>query len=163
MMEYLFLEKKVIFLQFNFIFLQFNFILLIRTKGTDMKKMLCLAVFALGLATPAVAADWVLVDIDNDNNTTFGDADSRTDNRAWFEHRYAKPQKIGDGKFFNTTKTLREMDCSGKRFRMLTVTAYSKSGNPIGSDTRSYAEWDYVIPGTVGESMYKFVCNRYPR
>ncbi|MBF1300642.1 MAG: hypothetical protein HXM88_00375 [Neisseria sp.] len=128
-----------------------------------MKKMLCLAVFALGLATPAVAADWVLVDIDNDNNTTFGDADSRTDNRAWFEHRYAKPQKIGDGKFFNTTKTLREMDCSGKRFRMLTVTAYSKSGNPIGSDTRSYAEWDYVIPGTVGESMYKFVCNRYPR
>ena len=128
-----------------------------------MKKMLCLAVFALGLVTPAVAADWVLVDIDNDNNTTFGDADSRTDNRAWFEHRYAKPQKIGDGKFFNTTKTLREMDCSGKRFRMLTVTAYSKSGNPIGSDTRSYAEWDYVIPGTVGESMYKFVCNRYPR
>ena len=128
-----------------------------------MKKMLCLAVFALGLATPAVAADGVLVDIDKDNNTTFGDADSRTDNRAWFEHRYAKPQKIGDGKFFNTTKTLREMDCSGKRFRMLTVTAYSKSGNPIGSDTRSYAEWDYVIPGTVGESMYKFVCNRYPR
>lgn len=162
MMEYLFLEKKVIFLQFNFIFLQFNFILLIRTKGTDMKKMLCLAVFALGLATPAVAADWVRVDINNDN-TTFGDADSRTDNRAWFEHRYAKPQKIGDGKFFNTTKTLREMDCSGKRHRLLTVTAYSKSGNSIGSDTRSYAEWDYVIPGTVGENMYKFVCNRYPR
>lgn len=161
-MEYLFLEKKVIFLQFNFIFLQFNFILLIRTKGTDMKKMLCLAVFALGLATPAVAADWVRVDINNDN-TTFGDADSRTDNRAWFEHRYAKPQKIGDGKFFNTTKTLREMDCSGKRHRLLTVTAYSKSGNSIGSDTRSYAEWDYVIPGTVGENMYKFVCNRYPR
>ncbi len=128
-----------------------------------MKKMLCLAVFALGLATPAVAADWVWVDNDSNNNVTFGDADSRTDNRAWFEHRYAKPQKIGDGKFFNTTKTLREMDCSGKRFRMLTVTAYSKSGNPIGSDTRSYAEWDYVIPGTVGESMYKFVCNRYPR
>ena len=150
--------KKVVFF-----LLQFNFILLTRTKESDMKKMLCLAVFALGLATPAVAADWVLVDIDNDNNTTFGDADSRTDNRAWFEHRYAKPQKIGDGKFFNTTKTLREMDCSGKRFRMLTVTAYSKSGNPIGSDTRSYAEWDYVIPGTVGESMYKFVCNRYPR
>ncbi|HFC8834263.1 TPA: surface-adhesin E family protein [Neisseria subflava] len=127
-----------------------------------MKKMLCLAVFALGLATPAVAADWVRVDINNDN-TTFGDADSRTDNRAWFEHRYAKPQKIGDGKFFNTTKTLREMDCSGKRHRLLTVTAYSKSGNSIGSDTRSYAEWDYVIPGTVGENMYKFVCNRYPR
>lgn len=131
-------------------------------KGADMKKVLCLAVFALGLATPAVAADWVRVDINNDN-TTFGDADSRTDNRAWFEHRYAKPQKIGDGKFFNTTKTLREMDCSGKRHRILTVTAYSKSGNSIGSDTRSYAEWDYVIPGTVGENMYKFVCNRYPR
>ena len=128
-----------------------------------MKKVLCLAVFALGLATPAVAADWVLVDIDNDNNTTFGDADSRTDNRAWFETRYAKPQKIGDGKSYNTMKMLVEMDCRGKRLRNLTVTAYSKSGNSIDSDTPSYAEWRYVIPGTVGEAQYEFVCNRYPR
>lgn len=83
-----------------------------------MKKMLCLAVFALGLATPAVAADWVQVGIDSDNNTTFGDADSRTDNRAWFETRFAKPQKIGNGKFFNTVRALQEMDCSGKRRRI---------------------------------------------
>lgn len=128
-----------------------------------MKKMLCLAVFALGLATPAVAADWVQVGIDSDNNTTFGDADSRTDNRAWFETRFAKPQKIGNGKFFNTVRALQEMDCSGKRRRILTITWYSKSGNSIGSNTRSYAEWHYVIPGTLGERMYEFVCNRYPR
>ena len=156
-MEYLFLEKKVIFLQFNFI-------LLIRTKGTDMKKMLCLAVFALGLATPAVAEDWVLLGINSNNTTIFGDADSRTDNSAWFETRYAKPKKmISNGKFYNTAKALEEMDCSGKRFRALTVTWYSESGNPIGSYTPSYAEWSYVIPGTGGESVYKFVCNRYPR
>lgn len=128
-----------------------------------MKKMLCLAVFALGLATPAVAADWVLVSIVNNNVTIFGDADSRTDDRAWFETRLAKPQKIGDGKFFNTTKALEEMDCSGKRRRILTITAYSKSGKSIDSDTPSYAEWRYVVPGTVGEAQYKFVCNRYPR
>ena len=156
-MEYLFLEKKVIFLQFNFI-------LLIRTKGTDMKKMLCLAVFALGLATPAVAEDWVLLGINSNNTTIFGDADSRTDNSAWFETRYAEPKKmISNGKFYNTAKALEEMDCSGKRFRALTVTWYSESGNPIGSETPSYAKWGYVIPGTGGESMYKFVCNRYPR
>ena len=129
-----------------------------------MKKMLCLAVFALGLATPAVAADWVLVSIDsNEAYAIFGDADSRTDNRAWFETRYAKPQKIGDGKSYNTMKMLVEMDCRGKRLRNLTVTAYSKSGNSIDSDTPSYAEWRYVIPGTVGEAQYEFVCNRYPR
>ena len=129
-----------------------------------MKKMLCLAVFALGLATPAVAEDWVLVSINSNwDYIIFGDADSRTNNRAWFETRFAEPQKIVDGKFFNTTKTLREMDCSGKRFRMLTVTAYSKSGNFIGSETPSYAEWSYVIPGTGGENMYKFICNHDPR
>lgn len=129
-----------------------------------MKKMLCLAVFALGLATPAVAEDWVQLDSDGNNNFVFGDADSRTDDRAWFEARYATPKKHpGNGKFYNTTKTLEEMDCSGKRSRMLTITAYSKSGNPIGSETPSYAEWEYVIPGTVGESIYKFVCNHYPR
>lgn len=156
-MEYLFLEKKVIFLQFNFI-------LLIRTKGTDMKKMLCLAVFALGLATPAVAEDWVLLGINSNNTTIFGDADSRTDNSAWFETRYAEPKKmISNGKFYNTAKALEEMDCSGKRFRALTVTWYSESGNPIGSYTPSYAKWGYVIPGTGGEAQYKFVCNHDPR
>lgn len=156
-MEYLFLEKKVIFLQFNFI-------LLIMTKGTDMKKMLCLAVFALGLATPAVAEDWVLLGINSNNTTIFGDADSRTDNSAWFETRYAEPKKmISNGKFYNTAKALEEMDCSGKRFRALTVTWYSESGNPIGSYTPSYAEWSYVIPGTGGESVYKFVCNHDSR
>ena len=128
-----------------------------------MKKMLCLAVFALGLAMPAVAADWVWVEIDSDNNTTFGDADSRTGNRAWFEIRLAKPQKNGNGKFYNTVRALEEMDCSGKRHRALTATRYSKSGKSIDSETPSYAEWDYVIPGTAGESAYKFVCNRYPR
>jgi len=128
-----------------------------------MKKMLCLAVFALGLATPAVAADWVFVSINDDNATTFGDADSRTDDRAWFERRYAKPKKIGDGEFYNTMKMLEEMDCRGKRSRTLTATWYSKSGNSIDTITPSYAEWRYVIPDTVGESMYEFVCNRYPR
>ena len=128
-----------------------------------MKKMLCLAVFALGLATPVVAADWVFVSINDDNATTFGDADSRTDDRAWFEQRYAKPQKHDNGKFYNTDKGLEEIDCSGKRRRSLTVTWYSKSGNSIDTITPSYAEWRYVIPDTVGESMYEFVCNRYPR
>ena len=127
-----------------------------------MKKMLCLAVFALGLATPAVAADWVLLGTGN-GSAMFGDADSRTDNRAWFEVRFAKPQKHSNGEFYNTGKALEEMDCGGKRRRMLTITAYSKSGNPIGSETPSYAEWRYVIPGSVGEAQYKFVCNRYPR
>lgn len=138
--------------------------MLTRTKGADMKKMLCLAVFALGLATPAVAADWVWLGISNDNTATiFGDADSRTDNSAWFEARYAKPQKHSNGKFYNTVKTLGEMDCSGKRSRTLTETGYSKSGNPIGSYTPSYAKWGYVIPGTGRELMYKFICNHDPR
>lgn len=135
-----------------------------RTKGADMKKMLCLAVFALGLVTPAVAADWVWLGISNDNTATlFGDADSRTDDRAWFEARYAKPQKHSNGKFYNTVKTLGEMDCSGKRYRFLTITWYSKSGKFIDSYTPSYDDWSYVIPGTVGEAKYKFVCNGYPR
>lgn len=129
-----------------------------------MKKMLCLAVFALGLATPAVAADWVWLGNDSNNtNTIFGDADSRTGNSAWFETRYTKPQRYGNGEFFNTVKSLEEMDCSGKRHRLLTLTWYSKSGNFIGSYTPSYAEWSYVIPGTLGESTYKFICNGYPR
>lgn len=129
-----------------------------------MKKMLCLAVFALGLATSAVAADWVWLSNNSNNTITIlGDADSRTDNSAWFETRFAKPQKHGNGKFFNKAKVLAEMDCSGKRHRFLTMTWYSKSRNLIDSYTPSYAEWRYVIPDTLGENAYKFVCNHYPR
>ncbi|MFU8617174.1 surface-adhesin E family protein [Neisseria sp. LACPHL-SPEC-2024-00856] len=128
-----------------------------------MKKMLCLAVFALGLATPAVAADWVRLGDDGGTTIFFGDADSRTGNRAWFEQRFAKPQKYGNGKFFNKAKALEEMDCSGKRYRVLTVTWYSKSGKSIDSATPSYAEWNYVMPGTGGEAQYEFVCNHDPR
>ena len=127
-----------------------------------MKKMLCLAVFALGLATPAVAEDWVLIAIGNDR-VILGDADSRTDDRAWFGIGYTKPQKYGNGKFFDKDRGLEEMDCRGKRRRTLTTTWYSKSGDSIGSYTPSYAEWHYVIPGTIVERMYEFVCNRYPR
>ena len=138
--------------------------MLTRTKGADMKKVLCLAVFALGLATSAVAADWVWLSNNSNNTITiFGDADSRTNNSAWFETRFAKPQKYGNGKFYNTAKSLAEMDCSGKRRRVLTMTWYSKSRNLIDSYTPSYAEWRYVIPDTVGERMYKFVCNHDPR
>ena len=128
-----------------------------------MKKMLCLAVFALGLATPAVAEDWVWLGNDSNNTTILGDADSRTDNRAWFEQRYAKPERDGNGKFYNTAKVLEEMDCRGKRLRTLMTTWYSRSGNSIGSDTPSYAEWNYVMPGTGGEAQYEFVCNHDPR
>lgn len=112
---------------------------------------------------PAVAADWVLIAINNNDVVILGDSDSRTDNRAWFEIRSAEPRKYGDGKFFNIIKGLVEVDCSGQRHRTLTATVYSKSGNPIDSNTPSYAEWRYVIPGTGEEGMYKFVCNHDPR
>lgn len=66
-MEYLFLEKKSFsFYNLTLFFYNLTLILLTRTKGADMKKVLCLAVFALGLATPAVAADWVW--LGNDSN-----------------------------------------------------------------------------------------------
>lgn len=128
-----------------------------------MKKMLSLAVFALGLATPAVAEDWVMLGGNVGTFIFFGDADSRTDNSAWFEKRYAKPQKLGNGKFYNTTKALLEMNCSGKRFRILTATWYSKSGKSISSSTLPYDEWYYVKPGTFTEAEYEFICNHDPR
>ena len=38
------------------------------------------------------------------------------------------------------------MDCSGKRFRALTVTWYSESGNPIGSYTPSMPNGVMLFP-----------------
>ena len=128
-----------------------------------MKKMLLLALLTVGLATQAVATDWVGLSF-NDDGVTYGDVDSRTHNRAWFEERYKKPQKYLNNKFIIQMKSLREMDCSNRRYRILTFAVYSKSAKLVDSYTPPYgSKWEYVFPETSGEYMYNFVCNHEPR
>lgn len=127
-----------------------------------MKKLILAAVLC-GAAMQAVAADWVEVG-SNKDQILYGDADSRISNRAWFKTDYFKPQKLSNGKFYKSDMALVEADCvGGGRFQLLSEVYYSSSGKVVDSYTPRYPEYQYVIPGSAGESVYNFICHKQPR
>lgn len=129
-----------------------------------MKKMIFSAILMLGFATQAGAANWVLID-GNSDMKVYADVDSRTHNRAWFEYRFTRPQKLPNGRYYINLRALAEFSCNAKTIRMLTNTSYTKTYAVVESVTPpSYQIKDeYVIPGSIGESSYNFVCSNYPQ
>lgn len=129
-----------------------------------MKKMIFSAILILGFVTQAGAANWVLID-GNSDMKVYADVDSRTHNRAWFEYRFTRPQKLPDGRYYINWRSLSEFSCNAKTSRMLTITWYTKTYAVVGSFTPpSYQIKDeYIIPNSIGESMYNFVCSNYPQ
>lgn len=127
-----------------------------------MKKMIFSAILMLGFANQVSAANWVFID-GNSEMAVYADVDSRTHNRAWFEARYIRPQKSYNGRYFMNFRYLSEYSCDAKTTRWLTATLYTKTYAVVGSLTPpSYQiKDDYVIPGSIGESMYHFVCSNY--
>ena len=55
-------------------------------------------------------------------------------------------------------KDLLEFNCVEKKTRILQTTLYSKDGNILVSDTSSELEWRFIIPDSLGETLYKKVC-----
>lgn len=129
-----------------------------------MKKMIFSAILMLGFATQVDAENWVLIG-GNSEMAVYADVDNRTYNRAWFEQRYTRPQKLYDGRYFMNFRHLSEFSCNAKTSRMLTFIWYTKTYHTLESYTPpSYQIKDqYVVPGSVGESMYDFVCSNYPQ
>lgn len=129
-----------------------------------MKKMIFSAILMLGFANQGSAANWVQLGSDS-NMAIYADVDSRTHNRAWFEVRYTRPKKLDDGRYYMSVRALSEFSCHAKTYRGLTMTWYTKAYNLLDSyTTPSYQIKDeYVIPGSVSEVMYNFVCSNYPQ
>ena len=55
------------------------------------------------------------------------------------------------------TIALKEINCSDKTMRDLSLDDYSKEGKNIFS-TSSEDEWDYIVQGSAAEVLYKAVC-----
>jgi len=56
------------------------------------------------------------------------------------------------------TLNLWEVNCVEKQTRILQSTAYSKDGTIIISAASSKSEWEFIIPGSVGEGLHSAVC-----
>ncbi len=54
--------------------------------------------------------------------------------------------------------TLREVDCSGKKSRIVGLTYCTENGLVIRSESYDLAEWDSITPDSVDDALYVVVC-----
>lgn len=121
-----------------------------------------LPVFVVGLlcaANCAFAADWIAVGSEG-KHAVYGDLESRTANRAWFDRTHAPTKKYLFNQHFSE-RILEEADCGNRLIRVVYATRHDKTGRIIdsrGADT----QWQHVIPDTFGEAAFHFICTHYP-
>lgn len=80
--------------------------------------------------------------------------------RVWSLHNLNIPQKINDGKSYQSYVTLNEIDCHEDKSRDLSLTLYQ---NEMGRGSVVFtsgevSKWSFSGPGTIGESLIKFSC-----
>jgi hypothetical protein len=63
-------------------------------------------------------------------------------------------------KDFGYEQNLIEFNCADRKSRTLKGTAYSRDGSVLSTYTPETPDWNDVMTGTVGEALYKMVCNQ---
>ena len=61
---------------------------------------------------------------------------------------------------YSHTLELHEYNCTKDEMRILSMVDYDTKGNVIDSASAKTAEWDYVAPDTIGDSLFKALCRR---
>ena len=117
------------------------------------------ALMAIALPAPALAADWVWVSDSANGDKYFVDRQSvRTMpngyKRAWIRSSYSKPDPDGT----TGSRYFKELDCTEGRDRNLQSTFFKGEKN-WGTDYNP-TKWAYIEPETNGEAMFKFICRK---
>ena len=66
--------------------------------------------------------------------------------------------KDGYLKSVDYSEILHELDCSERKYRVLSLNYYNFSGESIVEFARSSSTWDFINPGSILENLYKEVC-----
>ncbi len=59
---------------------------------------------------------------------------------------------------YEYTEALWELDCRKEMFRLLYFCAYNRDGGIISSVLTPDAEWSFILPGSIGETVRDAVC-----
>ena len=139
-------------------------------KKTFSRKLFLLAFFA-ALTSVTSAQEWTLIGETN-FYSSYVDSSSikhgKLTSTAWFKEEYSVIQEFSPTDFQSDTHSydkaisLIEFDSKG-RFRMLKTTTY-REGSVL--DTAQLRDgdktgWSYATPGTLGDSMIKFITKHY--
>lgn len=129
-----------------------------------MKRLLALLCGA-AVSVPAMAADWQLLSV-NEGSTLYYDRSSvvrqKGSARMWKLTDFSEIRFVGPKPFISSVD-LWEFDCSGKRSRMLSGTAYSGrmgGGAVIFAADYSDADWSHVVPDSTGELALVVACGK---
>lgn len=119
------------------------------------------------LASSASASDWNLVYSDQDQSI-FVDKSSISMKgkyrKAWSQWIYVKPKKDIYGSDYAASRNLEYYDCTEKTSSTLQYVTY-KTGD-ISEVVRPYSydlknvRFDDIIPDTIGELLFKYVCEK---
>jgi hypothetical protein len=80
----------------------------------------------------------------------------------WSLMDYTKPQS-GNAKNYLSTKLQQEMDCKGKRVRLLSASSYAKNraqGEVVFAMPAKTGDWNPVAVNTITEDVMKYVCKQ---
>jgi hypothetical protein len=124
-----------------------------------MKKLLLF--LTLFLSVTSVHAEWVSMG-KSDTGENYIKVDS-----IKYKNKIASYWDLRDFKVLQkgkhlSIKTKKEDNCNTDQYRVLTMVGYS--GNmgegEVTLDEDGSGKWIYVVPGTMGEAVHNFVCNK---
>jgi hypothetical protein len=120
-----------------------------------------LLIAIVALAVPVVAqAEWVFVSKSDKINYYLDPSSVEIDwgfRRVWQLQDLVQPEEGVRSRRF-----LAEYECPQKRWRVLQISSHTEpmaTGNPVVSGPQS-REWEFIVPNTPGEAMFKMVCSR---
>lgn len=109
-------------------------------------------------------AEWTVIETTS-TKTSYVDRDTirRSGNivKMWTLTDYVQPKSFSTTKSFSSTVGYEEFDCAELRSRTLQSVAYQghmKEGAVIHSPSDTPWDWNYVVPGSVGELTLKDAC-----
>lgn len=144
--------------------------------GFDLKKVLSIGLLCT-VSQVALCANWEYATISEDEGFTayidtdsikkYSDGYSTSYNgnfrSAWLKFIYTKPKKTSDGKLYMESRSKYIMACHLDKNILESIVLYNKQGNVVDSGNQRVAtilvnSWDSIIPDTVGETMFNYVC-----
>jgi hypothetical protein len=110
-------------------------------------------------------AEWTLIG-EADNYDLYADKATIRKNgniaRMWTLRDLKSPRKKSYGTYLSTVN-YREYDCVEGKDNLLSISHYSKNmrgGVVVKSFNYEDKEWDYIMPGTMGEAHWEIACGK---
>lgn len=129
-----------------------------------MKKLIVLLFVCLATIGSAFA-NWKPVDA-NDANVAYIDLStvrkSGQFREAWVMYDNTSPTDF-NGRRYLSSKIKQRFDCASERVATLAFVFYAGNmgtGEVIYTTSVNNVNWDHVVPGSVGETLYKAACKR---